>query len=191
MAGYQYTFRYKAGKTHNNADAIRRVPLPDLPHHTCQPEAMLHVLEQLEKLPVSVTQIAWWTTNDPVLFQVRTWVREVWLQKVAEEVRPYKIRGHKLSLEADCVVWKTTIVIVIPLAGRTWILSELYEPHPGTARMKELARGVVWWPSIDTEVEQLVKKCEKSAQTLLQRHYTNGSGQKHGQEYTWTMQDRS
>ena len=39
LAGYQYTFHYKAGKRHNNADAPSRVPLPDLPHHTCQPEA--------------------------------------------------------------------------------------------------------------------------------------------------------
>ena len=158
LAGYQYTFRYKAGKRHNNADALSRVPLLDLPHHTCQPEAMLYVLEQLEKLPVTATQIAWWTTNDPVLSQVRTWVREGWPQKVADDVRPYKIRSHELSVEADCVVWGTRVVI--PPAGRRRILTELHEAHPGAARIKGLARGVVWWPSIDVEVEQLVRKCE-------------------------------
>ena len=81
LAGYQYTFRYKTGQSHNNADTLSRVTLPDLPHHTCEPEAMLLVLKQLEKLPVTATQIAWWTTNDLVLSQVRTWVREGLPQK--------------------------------------------------------------------------------------------------------------
>ena len=49
---------------------------------------------------------------------------------------------------------------MIPPAGRRRILTELHEAHPGTARMKGLAKGVVWWPSIDAEVEQLVMKCE-------------------------------
>ena len=108
LARYQYTFRYKAGKRHNNADALSRVPLPDLPHHTCQPEAILYVLEQLEKLPVTATLIARWTTNDPVLSQVRTCVREGWPLKVAEDVQPYKIKSHELSVEADCVVWENS-----------------------------------------------------------------------------------
>ena len=89
---------------------------------------------------------------------MRTWVREGWPQKVAEDARPYKIRSHELSVEADCVVWGTRVVI--PPAGRTRILTELYEAHPETARMKGLAKGVVWWPSVDAEVEQLVRKCE-------------------------------
>ena len=192
LAGYQYTFRYKATKRHNNADALSRVPLPDLPHHTCQPETMLHVLEQLEKLPVTATQIAWWATNDPVLSQVRTWVRKGWPQKVAEDVRPYKIMSKKLSVEADCVVWGSRVVI--PPAGRRRILTELHEAHPGTGRMKGLARGVVWWPSIDAEVKQLVRKCE-----ICQMNRPNPPSaplhpwewqKNHGREYTWTMQDR-
>ena len=103
---------------------------------------MLHILEQLEKLPVTATQIAWWTTNDPVLSQVRTWVRKDWPQKVAEDVSPYKIRSQELSVEADCIVWGTRVVI--PPAGQTRILTELHEAHPGTARIKGLAKGVVW-----------------------------------------------
>ena len=106
--------------------------------------------EQLEKLPVTATQIAWWT----VLSQVRTWLREGWPQIVAEDVRPYKIRSHELSGEADYVVWRTRIMI--PPAGRTQIMTELN----GTVRMEGVTIGEVWWPSIDAEVEQLVRKCE-------------------------------
>ena len=48
---------------------------------------------------------------------------------------------------------------MIPPAVHSQILTELYEAHPGTARMKGLASGVVWLPSIDAEVEKLVRKC--------------------------------
>ena len=55
---------------------LSQAPLPNLQHHTCQAEAMLDVLKQLKKILVTATQIAWWTSNEPVLSQVRTWVRE-------------------------------------------------------------------------------------------------------------------
>ena len=141
---------------------------------------MLYVLEQLENLPVTALQIALWTTNEPVLSQWRTWVREGWPQKVAEDERPYKIKSHKLAVEANCVVWGTRVVI--PLAGRARILTEIYEAYPETARMKGLARGVVWWPSINAELEQLVRKCEICQMNRPNLSsaplHTHGSGQK-------------
>ena len=33
------------------------------------------------------------------------------------------------------------------------ILKLLHEGHPGIARMKALARSVVWWPGLDVELE--------------------------------------
>ena len=146
LAGYQYTFRYKAGRRHNNADALSRVPLLALPHHKGQPEAILHVLEQLEKLPVTATQIAWWTTNDPILcFKCEHGLEKAGHKKSSR--RCTSIQDKELrTVEAYCVVWGTRVVI--PSAGRTRILTELHEAHPGTARIKGLARGVVWWPSL-------------------------------------------
>ena len=145
LAGYQYTFRHKAGKHHQNADALSRVPLPDLPQYECQPEAMIHVLDQLEKLPVTAQQIAVWTTSDPVLSQVRTWVREGWPNKVSEALQPYKRKSTELSIEDDCVVWGTRVII--PPAGRAKILAELHEAHPGARPNERVGKGyslVAW-----------------------------------------------
>jgi len=36
----------------------------------------------------------------------------------------------------------------------------LHEAHPGIGRMKGFARGYVWWPGIDEEMENCVKGCE-------------------------------
>lgn len=32
----------------------------------------------------------------------------------------------------------------------------LHEAHPGIGRMKDFARGYVWWPGIDEEMENCV-----------------------------------
>ena len=37
----------------------------------------------------------------------------------------------------------------------------LHEGHPGMTRMKEIARGVVWWPGIDADIEREIKDCHE------------------------------
>ena len=36
----------------------------------------------------------------------------------------------------------------------------LHEGHPGLSRMKSLARVVVWWPGMDADLENLVRRCQ-------------------------------
>ncbi|XP_059188219.1 uncharacterized protein K02A2.6-like [Centropristis striata] len=43
--------------------------------------------------------------------------------------------------------------------GRTQIVEELHETHPGVSRMKSLARSYVWWPRLDQDLENKVKTC--------------------------------
>ena len=49
--------------------------------------------------------------------------------------------------------------IVIPPPGRNLLLQELHETHPGGSRMKSLARGYIWWPGLDLDLENEVKRC--------------------------------
>ena len=48
---------------------------------------------------------------------------------------------------------------VIPPNLRTNILNQAHDCHPGIVRMKSLARNYVWWPHLDSDVEQCVKHC--------------------------------
>ena len=43
----------------------------------------------------------------------------------------------------------------------------LHEGHPGGTRIKALARSLVWWPGIDSDLEGRVKECQ---QCQLTRH---------------------
>ena len=49
--------------------------------------------------------------------------------------------------------------IVIPPQGRKSLLDELHVGHPGMSRMKALARGLLWWPLLDRDIEDAVKQC--------------------------------
>ena len=35
----------------------------------------------------------------------------------------------------------------------------LHETHPGCSKMKAFARSYIWWPKMDQEIEDLVKRC--------------------------------
>ena len=62
------------------------------------------------------------------------------------------------STQDGCLMWGTRVVI--PKAGREQVLKLLQEGHPGILRMKRIARGMVWWPNIDANIERKVQDCE-------------------------------
>ena len=49
--------------------------------------------------------------------------------------------------------------ILIPKQCRSDVLKELHQAHPGSNKMKALARSYVWWPKMDSEIEAMVKDC--------------------------------
>ena len=54
---------------------------------------------------------------------------------------------------------------MVPPQAQETILKVLHEGHPGSTRMKHLARGYVWWPNMDTQLEGIVSSCEKCQHT--------------------------
>ena len=48
---------------------------------------------------------------------------------------------------------------MVPPPGRDQVLQELHETHSGVSKMKSLARAYIWWPDMDSQIEQLVKSC--------------------------------
>ena len=72
------------------------------------------------------------------------------------DFQPYEQRIHELSVEDGCVLWGSRVVV--PLAGREAVIRLLHEGHPGISRMKALARGVVWWPGLDFQLDGKVKE---------------------------------
>ncbi|KAL5517154.1 hypothetical protein EMCRGX_G002638 [Ephydatia muelleri] len=93
-----------------------------------------------------------------LVFGVVQCIRNGWPPvAVSDELKPYVARKLELTLQDDCVLWGTRVVI--PKRLQAPILEELHKDHAGICRIKALARSYVWWPGLDREVEQLVASC--------------------------------
>ncbi|XP_034549867.1 uncharacterized protein K02A2.6-like [Notolabrus celidotus] len=158
LSAYQYTIIYKPGKDNANADALSRLPLPETPVSTYVPPETVFSLEMLSETPVKAAQIKQWTERDPVLSQVKIFLLQGWPRVVDnEDLRPYATRKSELSLQDGCVFWGSRVIV--PPPGRSQIVEELHESHPGVSRMKSLARSYIWWPRMDQDLENRVKSC--------------------------------
>ena len=138
LAGYEHKISYKAGQTNGNADALSRLPLPVMPNAVPLPGETILLMEHMEGTPVHSGQIKEWTKRDPVLSQVLCFTLQGWpTTNSSVELNPFFSKKTELSVEDGCVLWGARVVV--PPQGRSKILTELHEAHPGESRMKALA----------------------------------------------------
>ncbi|XP_060089380.1 LOW QUALITY PROTEIN: uncharacterized protein K02A2.6-like, partial [Heteronotia binoei] len=78
-------------------------------------------------------------------------------ENMGEEFKPYKMRREELAAHKGCLLWGSRVVVPPPSQKR--VLESLHETHPGIVRMKALARSYVWWPGMDSEIEDWVRRC--------------------------------
>ena len=173
LANYNFEVRHKSASKNKVADGLSRLPLPDTQQHpdvVKWAEEASRVGERvLSTLPVSAASIAKCTRTDPVLSRVLECVRTGWPEEVNEEMKPYFAKRLELSVEQDCLLWGTRVVV--PPRYQDRIIELLHESHDGIVRMKSLARLHVWWPNLDREIEGVTGKCElcKMTQTAPPR----------------------
>ena len=85
------------------------------------PEELVLLLESLEILTVTVTQIKHWTDHDLVLAKVCKFVQHGW---PSPELQSFHSRTLELSIQDDCLLWGYRVVI--PQPGREKTLSLLH-----------------------------------------------------------------
>ena len=166
LQAYEYNIKHKPGKQLANADALSRRPLSQQPQSVPVPGDINLVLQHLNTTPVTATEIKTWTDKDPLLSKVRQFVMTGWPldDNTSEEaLRPYLTRKDELSVHSGCLLWGSRVIV--PPKGRELIVKELHESHPGISRMKSLARGYVWWPGLDQQLEQQVRNCVSCQQS--------------------------
>ena len=138
LGGYDYSIQYREGKNMANADALSQLPFKtSLEQEAPRPPELVHLVEFLDSTPLFCTQVRVWTDHDSTLSRVRKWVQEEWPAQVCtdEQFQPYVRRKDELSTEEGCVLWGNQLVL--PMRGRK----------------SSLARGYMWWPGMDKEIE--------------------------------------
>ncbi|XP_064463517.1 uncharacterized protein K02A2.6-like [Ornithodoros turicata] len=152
LSAYSYALRYRKGQDMQAADALSRLPLAS---QKCDPPP--ECLAFFNVSPITAKDIAEATKRDKIISRVADYTLNGWAASFDEQYRPFFARRDELSLEQGCVTWGTRVVV--PEQLRPAVLSILHEEHPGINRMKMLARNFVWWPGLDSQVEEQVRKC--------------------------------
>ena len=150
---------FRAGIFNGNADGLSRLPLGDLPDNVPIPEDVVCVLNHMNDTTATVVDIRKLTRQDPTLSSVLQCVKTTWPTLISNNVefKPYYIRRSELSVQDNCILWGSRVIV--PPKLRKNILHELHEAHPGIVMMKAFVRSYVWWPLIDTDIESMVKEC--------------------------------
>ena len=118
------------------------------------------MMELMDTTPVSVSQIRIQTAHDPTLSRVKEFVMNGWTatDTLSPEFQPFQRRKLELSIQDGCLLWGSRVLVPPKLRDR--VLQELHNSHPGSSRMRSLARQYTWWPGMDQDIENMVKKCK-------------------------------
>ncbi|XP_037821229.1 uncharacterized protein K02A2.6-like [Lucilia sericata] len=118
--------------------------------------------ESLSALPVTHNMIVKSSEKDKTLQRILHYMDTGWPHKsndLEPEIVPYFNRKDFLSFVGGCLLLNTRIVV--PGLYRKRILRQLHRGHFAIERCKSLARSYVYWPNIDKDIEEFVKKCDK------------------------------
>ena len=158
LQAYKFTLRHRSGTLLGTADALSRLPLNCNTDSTPVPAEWIHLVEFLDSSPVTSVDIKEQTRRDPTLSKVMRFCEVGWSTNVPDaSLTPYVRRREELSLQDGCVLWGSRVIV--PPRLRPKLLEELHGGHAGSSRMKELARSYVWWPNLDSDIEDLSNSC--------------------------------
>lgn len=167
LLNYDFKIEYINTKDFGYADVLSR--LIDLQQ---KPEeefvvASIQLEEEVENIidlcqsniPVSFKVIQSLTNRDSELQQVIKFVQTAWpaKEKISPNLLQYYNRQESLSVVKNCLMHGERIVVPSKLRSR--IVRQVHRGHPGIVNMKAIARGYVYWPNIDKQLEDYVKSC--------------------------------
>ena len=165
LSSYQYETEFKPSPEVTSSDALSRLPMQYRKDASVEDKIFQVSVIQLHKHPASVLEIACQTARNPVLAKALAMTQNGWPVHfcTTPELKPFFLCKDELSVKQGCLMWGLQTIISPSLQEQ--ILSELHKAHPGVTRMKAAAHSHVWWPGIDSDIEERAcgyKQCFKT-----------------------------
>ena len=160
---YDINLKYLAGKEKILADTLSHAHLEDVTEEI--PEEQLVTQVHMVYSNAAATQnkmeeIKMETARDETLMKIKEYIIEGWpnrKEEVSDDMKLYWSYKEELSVISG-VIFKGER-LVIPAAMRKNILMQLHQAHLGIERTKWRARATIFWPGLNSQIEEMVKKC--------------------------------
>lgn len=158
LSGFDYGINHIKG-IENHADSLSRIAQVESKSSIEQIESTYINYVGFENIAqLDFKQVAIETRRDAILAKVFQSIVDGSVKKLTDTgFEAFRIKDNELSVESGCILWGYRTVI--PEKFRKRVLSELHKSHLGVVKTKALARSYVWWPKIDSDIEQMVKSC--------------------------------
>ncbi|UYV61734.1 K02A2.6-like [Cordylochernes scorpioides] len=158
LSNFDFDIRYTNNDTMLCADAFSRLPLEEINSREDNIDLVTHDISFLNVTPLDHLIIEEETNKDPVLNKLKEYLLEdPQLAKKDETMKPFLSKLENFSVLQGCIFVDSRAVI--PRTCQDQMLKLLHQCHIGINRMKSLARSSVWWPKMDSQIEEFVKEC--------------------------------
>ena len=152
---------YQSTTDHRNTDALSHLPVGDDDFGREEERADVSIVCNVRELshqlnPAKPKLIARETAKDQVLSKVQSYTKEVWLSKLADEMKQFQKLEDSLVVESGCHFYGAYLIIPDKLGLQ---VLELHLGYFRMQRMKQLERSVVYWPHIDDDIEKPIRTC--------------------------------
>ena len=154
LSQFDYNLVFKSGKENVIADCLSRLPVED--NIEMKTPAEYINLINIDFGNLSFDEIKKCTKEDVDLLELRKYIK-FGFPNNAGRITKYAVYRNDLSLHKDVILFKNRILI--PPKLQSHVLNMLYAAHNGIVAMKEEARGYVWWPHMNSDIENLTKSC--------------------------------
>ena len=172
---YSFSVEYRKGFSLHIADTLSRAPLPETTHERVHNELVYRVeFEENNPEPsgfrdATVQDIRAEASTDPEQKALRTFIETGWPNDKASVpalVHPYWSVRHELTIHEGLLFKQDRVVI--PSSLRSSILHKLHAAHRGAEFTLRHARTCVFWPGLNSQIEDMCKNCTICAQHAQQ-----------------------
>lgn len=148
LSSDDYMIKYKKGSDLLLADALSRIPCQDDEPVDRHVKDFVCCFAEFGDLTNKDIEKASSIDND--ISKAINYTKFGWPHSVPESLQEFYKVKNELSIENNR--------LVIPKSLRERVLQLLQTEHSGIVRMKYLARGYFWYPGMDKNIEEYVKK---------------------------------
>ncbi|CAH8671840.1 unnamed protein product [Schistosoma bovis] len=167
LLGYDFDIQYRRSEDFGQADALSRL----ISNHSTTDEDTLIATVSTEEdsgatllanavraMPVTAEDVREATREDPIIQEAITYVQSRWpVKQLSGDMQQPANRRSALCIVNDCLMFGDRVVI--PTTLRSKVLRQFHSGHPGINRMKSIARSYAYWPNMDKQIVDFVKRC--------------------------------